>query len=508
MAATLVSALRWWARTRGNDAAWILEDDTVSFRTAQDWTSRIGEDLAARGVKPGDRVGVLGGNSLAWAAAALGVLKAGGVVVPLNPRLVGPELHKILSTAGATMVVHEPAFEPVLKEVAGMGLELQTVALDAVTDLRPEAGAAPNDFVVDVDPEAPAMVIFTSGSTGLSKGVICTNRQLLSIAFEASLTEEGMRPGGTTLLVLPLAFTPGLVWGLALSAILGTTLVVEKTLDPTRAVDLIEKHKVGALFGVPLIFGAIASAPNFGSADLSSLTSAFTGGAPVPVPLLQAWGSKGVKLRQIYGMTEAGGVATATLVKDAEQHPDSCGHGSVFTEFRIVDADGNPVAPGENGEILLRGPGMTPGYWGDEETTAQAIRDGWIHSGDLGTTTEDGRLKFVDRLKDLIITGGINVSPVEIEQVIAAIPGVTEVAVISAPDEKFGETPAAILFADGSVTVEAVVERCNEQLSSYKVPRYVVLSQEPLAKLPNGKLAKVAIREQYADVATTHPKVR
>lgn len=509
MAATLVSALRWWASTRGDDAALILADDTLSFRALQDWSSRVGADLVARGIQPGDRVGVLGGNSPEWAAAALGVLKAGGVVVPLNPRLVGPELHKILTAAGATLVVHEPAFESVLKEVVALGVTVETLGLDAVADLR-EGGVndSPNDFVVDVDPEAPCMVIFTSGTTGLSKGVICTNRQLLSIAFEASLTEEGMRPGGSTLLVLPLAFTPGLVWGLALSAILGTTLVVEKSLDPTRAVDLIEKHRIGALFGVPLIFGAIASAPNFGDADLSSLTSAFTGGAPVPVPLLQAWAAKGVKLRQIYGMTEAGGVATATLVKDAADHPDTCGTGSVFTEFRVVRPDGSDCDPGENGEIILRGPGMTPGYWNDAETTAQAIRDGWIRSGDLGATTEEGRLRFVDRVKDLIITGGINVSPVEIEQVIAGIPGVSEVAVIRAPDERFGETPAAILFADSSVTVEAVVERCNAELSDYKVPRYVVLRAEPLPKLPNGKLAKVAIREEYRDVVTNHPKVR
>jgi fatty-acyl-CoA synthase len=505
MAATLTSALRWWARTRGDDAAWVLDGDTVSFRTAQDWTSRVGQDLLARGVKPGDRVGVLGGNSLEWMAAALGVLKAGAVVVPLNPRLVGAELHKILTTAGASTVVHDPAFEPALKEALALGAEVGTVGLDAIADLR-DGGVC--DAVVDVDPAAPAMVIFTSGTTGLSKGVVCTNQQLLSIAFEASLNEEGMRPGGTTLLVLPLAFTPGLVWGLSLSAILGTTLVVEKSLDPVRAVDLIEAHKVGALFGVPMIFGAIASAPNFATADLSSLSSAFTGGAPVPVPMLQAWAAKGVKLRQIYGMTEAGGVATATLVRDAADHPDTCGTGSVFTEFRVVNPDGTDCAPGENGEIILRGPGMTPGYWNDAETTAQAIQDGWIHSGDLGTTTEDGRLRFVDRLKDLIITGGINVSPVEIEQVIAGIPGVSEVAVIRAPDEKFGETPAAILVADPSVTVEAVVERCNAELSDYKVPRYVVLRAEPLPKLPNGKLAKVAIRDEYRDVVTKHPKVR
>lgn len=505
MAASLTSALRWWARTQGDDTALIVGDDALSYHALQDWTSRVGRHLAEQGVQPGDRVGVLGGNSLEWCAAALGVLKAGAVLVPLNPRLVAPELRTICVDAGAGAVIADAAFEPLVKEVVALGQSLELVGLDVIADLR--AGPV-DDFVVDVAPDDPTMVIFTSGTTGLSKGVICTNRSLLSIVFEATLTEEGLRPGGRTLLVLPLAFTPGLVWGLAMTVTLGGLLVVEPSLDPARAVDLLERHAISALFGVPLIFTAISQASNFAAADLSALKSAFTGGAPVPVSLLAAWGAKGVSLRQIYGMTEAGGVATGTLVKDAAAHPDTCGTGSIFTEFRVVDADGRDCPPGESGEIVLRGPGMTPGYWNDPATTAQAIQDGWIRSGDLGVTDADGRLKFLDRIKDLIITGGINVSPVEIEQVIGALDGVTEVAVISAPDEKFGETPAAIVVAAEGVDAAAVVEHCNAQLSSYKVPRYVVFRREPLPRLPSGKLAKVAIRAEYRNVVTSHPKVR
>jgi fatty-acyl-CoA synthase len=207
-------------------------------------------------------------------------------------------------------------------------------------------------------------------------------------------------------------------------------------------------------------------------------------------------------------MTEAGGVATGTLVRDAETHPDTCGTGSIFTEFRVLRADGTDCDPDEPGEIVLRGPGMTPGYWQDPATTAAAIRDGWLHSGDLGARTADGRLRFVDRLKDLIITGGINVSPGEIEAVVAAVEGVAEVVVISAPDEKFGETPAAIVVAAGPLDAATVIEACNVGLSSYKVPRYVVIRTDPLPRLPNGKVAKVAVREEYRDVANTHPKVR
>ena len=505
MAATLTSALRWWARTKGDQPALIVDDDVIDYRGLQDWTSRVGRMLVERGVRPGDRVGVLGANSLEWCAAALGVLKAGAVLVPLNARMVAPELHKVATDAGARLILVDPALETLAKEVAVLSGDLEHIALNAVADLR--TGGV-DDFVVDIAPDDPTMIIFTSGSTGTSKGVVCTNRTLLSIVFEASLVEEGLRPGGRTLLVLPLAFTPGLVWGLAMTTVLGGQLVIERELNPARAVELLERHRITALFGVPLIFGAIAAAENFATADLSSLSSAFTGGAAVPVSLLQAWGAKGVSLRQIYGMTEAGGVATATLVQDAEAHPDTCGTGSIFTEFRVLRADGTDADPDEPGEIVLRGPGMTPGYWQDPDTTAAAIRDGWLHSGDLGARTADGRLRFVDRLKDLIITGGINVSPGEIESVVAAVEGVAEVVVISAPDEKFGETPAAIVVAAGPLDAATVIEACNVGLSSYKVPRYVVIRTDPLPRLPNGKVAKVAVREEYRDVANTHPKVR
>ncbi|MGQ0845743.1 MAG: class I adenylate-forming enzyme family protein [Sporichthyaceae bacterium] len=507
MATSLVSTLRWWARTKGDDTALIVGEDAVTFRGLHDWSGRVGRDLAERGVRPGDRVCVLGGNSLPWCAAALGVLRAGGVLVPMNARMVPSELHGVVRDAGATVLVHADELAASAAAVNELGADLHLVPFAAVEQLR--AGGE-DDFVVDTAPDDTIMVLFTSGSTGLSKGVVCTNRSVLNIAFEASLTEEGLRPGGRTLLVLPLAFTPGLVWGLSISAVIGGLLVIEPEFVPARAVDLIERHRIGAIFGVPLIFGAMAAAENFAAADLSSLRTALTGGAAVPVPLLEAWSAKGVSLRQIYGMTEAGGVATGTLVRDADLHPDSCGTGSIFTEFKVVRSDGTECDADEPGEILLRGPGMTPGYWNDPETTAAAIVEGWLRSGDLGVADKDGRLRFVDRLKDLIITGGINVSPVEIEMTIGAMEGIAEVAVVSAPDERFGETPAAIVVGKPGVDLDlaAIVEHCNTHLTDYKVPRYVVVRTTPLPRLPSGKLAKPAIRAEYRDVATTHPRVR
>ncbi|NKQ53208.1 long-chain fatty acid--CoA ligase [Amycolatopsis sp. K13G38] len=505
MAASVQSALRWWARTEGEQTAVRVGEDEISYRDLQDWTSRAARALGERGIRPGDRVGVLGTNCMDWCAAALGVLKAGGVLVPLNPRLVAAELHKIVSDAGATAIIAATEFQAVAKEVAALGSSPELLGFDEVATLR--AGGT-DDFGIEIGADEPAMVLFTSGTTGLSKGVICTNRTLLSIVFEASLTEEGLRPGCRTLLVLPLAFTPGLVWGLSMTVVLGGTIVIEPDFDPGRAVRLIGEQRIDAMFGVPLIFGAMAKAAEFAGADLTSLKTALTGGAAVPVPMLEAWGTKGVKLRQIYGMTEAGGVATSTLAKDAAGHPDTCGTGSIFTEFKVVREDGSECDPGEPGEVILSGPGVTPGYWQDTENTARALRDGWLYSGDLGMRDAEGRLKFVDRIKDLIISGGINVSPVEIEQVISGIDGVDEVAVISAADEKFGETPAAVVVGKGELTAQSIVDGCKRLLAGYKVPRYIVFRDEPLPRLPSGKLAKVAIRKEYADIAREHPKVR
>ena len=505
MATSIASALDWWARTRGERAALVFGDDTISYRAYRDWTGRVARRLAGSGVAPGDRVAVLGGNTPEWVAAAVGAIKAGAVLVPLNPRLVAAELRKLLRESGASVVITDAAHQDALKEAEALGGTFATMGMEAIAELR--TGGA-ESFRIDREPHEPAALLFTSGSTGLSKGVICTNRMLLDIVFENLVREEGLGTGSSTLLLLPLCFTPGLVYGVAMTGVLGGTLVVEADLDAARAVRLLARHEIQVIFGVPLIYEVMAKTPEFASADLSRLSYAIVGGAAVPVPLLAAWGAKGVQLRQIYGMTEAGGVATATLPEEAAEHPDSCGIGSVFTDLKVVRPDGTECDPDETGEIVIRGPGVTPGYWQDPATTAQVLRDGWLYSGDLGSRDDQGRIRFLDRLKDLIITGGINVSPLEIEAVISGIPGVTEVAVIAARDERFGETPAAIVSVSGDVDAATIVAACSGQLADYKVPRYVVIRHEPLPRLPSGKLAKPELRKQYADVSEQYARVR
>ncbi|MFW0785214.1 AMP-binding protein [Gordonia sp. CPCC 206044] len=505
MAATIGSALHWWAGTKGDQRALIVDDETLTYRELQNWSSRVARRIIAAGVTPGDRVGVLGPNSLAWPVLALGVMKAGAVLVPLNPRLKPAELRKVLDDSGAGLTIAPGEYAEQVDQTRALGSDFQALWFDDFVGLRE---GDRDDFRIDRNYDDPVAILFTSGSTGLSKGVICTNQTLLNIVFEATLTEEGFRPGSTALLLLPLVFTPGLVWGLVMSVVLGNTLVIEKELKPGRAATLIGEHGVNALFGVPLVFEAISRTPEFEAADVSSLRTAIVGGAAVAPALLKAWADKGVALRQIYGMTEAGGVATATTRDEAFTHPDTCGTGSIFTELKVIRSDGTDAAPGEEGEIVLRGPGVTPGYWNDDEATAQALHDGWLHGGDLGTLDDDGRVKFVDRMKDLIITGGINISPVEIERVISEIDGVEEVAVIAASDDRFGETPAAIVTISGDVDAATIVEHCDRIVADYKVPRYVIIRDEPLPRLPSGKLSKTAIRSEYRDVSERFTKVR
>jgi fatty-acyl-CoA synthase len=505
MSATVGAALAWWAKDRPEASAYVFDNETLTYATVEHWSSRVAAELRARGVQTGDRVGLLAPNSVPWPVAALAVIKAGAVLVPLNGRFKAAELRSVLNDAGATAVIAADALKGVVDEANQLGDPVQVVTFSAIEVLRDGSGDA---FRIDRAEEEPIAIIFTSGSTGQSKGVVLTNRTLMNIVFEASLTEDGFHRGSTALLVLPLCFTPGLVWGLLMSTVLGGSLVIEKELVPGRAVELIEKHKVEAIFGVPLIYQAMASSPEFGAADLSSLRTAVVGGAAVPLALLEAWAAKDVALRQIYGMTEAGGIATHTPVAEFRDHPESCGSGLIFTKVKAVREDGTDVEPGELGELVISGPGVTPGYWNAPEINNSVFRDGWLHSGDLGTLDEAGRITFRDRLKDLIITGGINVSPVELETVVSKLDGVAEVAVIAAPDPKFGETVAAIVHGTDSLTAEYIVSECSKVLADFKVPRYVVLRPDPLPRLPNGKISKVDIRAEYADLVDRFDRVR
>jgi fatty-acyl-CoA synthase len=276
---------------------------------------------------------------------------------------------------------------------------------------------------------------------------------------------------------------------------------LETGFDPKSALQRLSQERIQIVMGVPVLYEQMAALPDFEDADFSSLELVTVGGARVSVEVLEAWLTKGVTIQQIYGMTELGGTSTSNRKRDAVTHPEAVGRGSIFTKHRVVRPDGTDCEPGEQGEIIVRGPSVTPGYWRNEEATKEALVDGWFHSGDIGVFGEDGLLRMVDRLKDMIISGAYNIAPSEIEAVISNLPAVEEVAVIPVADAKFGETSAAVIYKASSLTAEEVVAHCNSHLAPYKVPRYVVFEPDPLPRMASGKLAKRELRSKYEDVS-------
>ncbi|GAA2736674.1 class I adenylate-forming enzyme family protein [Actinocorallia aurantiaca] len=497
MSATVSHALRWWARRRPAEPALAVGGVSLTYRELENWTSRVAESLAKSGVAPGDRVGVIGRNSLEWAVAALSVIKTGAILLPLNNRFRARELADIVADTTPTRILGDDEFADV---VAGLPGGIGFGALSGLGRLRPGPDA---DFRRDRDPSEPLIIMMTSGSTGRPKGVVYTDAGILGAIFEWMLMEETVRPGVRIFLPVPFAFAPGTVWGLMRAVTLGGLLVFQPKFDPAEAVRLLQEYEIQISLGGPIIYEQMARTPDFEAAEFPHLKTAVTGGARVPVELLEKWMGKGLPIRQLYGMSEIGGIATATMAEDAFAHPDTCGSGGIFSEVKVIREDGTECERGEQGGIIARGPSVMLGYWNDPGRTAEVLKDGWIHGGDAGYFTEDGRLKFVDRVRDIIISGGINISPAEVESVIGAIDGVEEVVVIAAADEKYGEVPAAVLRLREGATAEDVLAVCREQLADFKVPRHVVVRAEPLPRLAHGKIDKVEVRREYAGLGTS-----
>jgi fatty-acyl-CoA synthase len=505
MTAQVTDPIVWWGKEMPDQPAIVFQGTTVTYGELDSWTARVAAHYAAAGVEVGDRVGLIGANSVEWAVAALGAFRAGATLVPLNLRLLPDELADLVSDSTPLVVVADADRAEVMKDIASRRHQFAIIDLSFVSELR-EGAYSP--FRRDVDASSPLLVVFTSGTSAKPKGVVFTHRTALDFMFEWSLIEPDFTRGMRLLLVLPLHGLPGTMWAMTHTLVHGGTLFLETGFDPDGAVRALAQHRITCFLGVPLLYEQMGSSPAFEEADLSDLRVAHVGGARVSVPLLRRWQQKGVLLRQIYGLTEGGGSITVTPRDCALERPESCGRGGPFTRFKTVREDGSDCEPGEPGEILVQGPAVTPGYWNNEQATRDAFVDGWLRTGDVGVIDGGGFLTMVDRVKDMIISGGINISPTEIENVIVELDEIEEVAVIPVADEKFGETPAAIVRFRSPLPVEELIAHCNARLADFKVPRYVATVAEPLPRMASGKLAKRVLKEQYADIPTTHPKVR
>jgi fatty-acyl-CoA synthase len=492
----LQDGLAYGARRHPDKIFGSVDGEVVRYGALATWTDGIAQHLQSLGVVAGDRVALAGGNSLPWMAAAYAILKCGAIIVPVNDRYVADEVEHLLALTEPRVVL---ADEPRTAIVAETGLPVPVVALERLDDFRD--GAAPGWSEVRVTSEAVAMVIFTSGSTARPKGAMMTHGNYLAKFFEMMMLDPRLGPDTRALMPLGLHSSPGLPWGILFTGLLGGSLYVTRKYRAEETLATLANEGIGFFIGAPMIYDQIARLPGFAEADLSALGFARCGGATLNPATHAAWLDKGVAVRALYGMTEMGGGSIIASEEEARIAPDSCGRGLALTRFRMLRGDGSECEPGEPGDIWLRGPGMMAGYWRDPEATAATIVDGWLRTGDVGAVDKQGYFRFVDRSKEIIKSGGFNISPTEIEAVLVDIEGVIEAAVFAVSDEKFGEVPFACLHVEVDITAELVVERCRGKLAGFKLPRYVQIDRAPLPRLANQKIDRRYLKGFYADTA-------
>jgi fatty-acyl-CoA synthase len=503
--ALVTDGLAWWAETTPDRAAIVFDGhDSVDYAGLARWTDAAAHLLSERGLRAGDRFGIIGGNSLEWCVAAIGALKLGAVVVPYNNRFVAAELRYLVENSEPALVAADDNHRPQMSgAIEGGPVEL--VGLSEFTPLREQVcDPVPRP---EVDADDVAVLVYTSGTTSNPKGVEFTHRSTQAFIHEWGLMEPALRPGAGLIFVLSMSGAPGILWHVLHPLNRGMTIHYEKAFEPKTTLARLASGQVQVMMGVPVLFEQMAALPEFADADLRAMELVTVAGARVSTSTIRAWLDKGVTLRQGYGMTELGGLSTLNPVSEALTRPESVGRDAVFTRHRIVRPDGTDCDPEEPGEIIVRGPAVTTRYWRNEAATGESLRDGWFHSGDVGIRDAGGFMRIVDRMKDLIISGGFNIAPSEIEAVINELPGVDEVCVIAADDEKFGETPAAVISAHTPPSAQDVVELCRMRLAAFKVPRYVIFQDEPLPRMASGKIARRELRARYSDIAATHDKL-
>ena len=459
-------------------------------------TCSLANALRALGIRRGDRVACLTPNHPAQLETLFACGMLGAVHVPLNTRLTGGEIAPLLRDAGASALVHDrrgpvdelpPDLAPTriaLGEPADGEHHYDTLLADASAELVDEP----------VGHDEPCLIMYTSGSTGTPKGAVLTHGNLTWNCFNV-LIESDLSSDDVALVTAPL-FHIAALGMLCLPALLKGATVVLDTFEAGRALETIERERVTITFGVPTMYQTLAAHPRFAATDLSSVHTLLCGGSPVPRELIEHYSDRGLTFVQGYGMTET---APGALLLDREHTRSKMGSAGVpsfFTDVRIVDGDGNPAAPGEKGEVVISGPNVMREYWGRPEATAEALRDGWFHSGDVATADEDGYVHIVDRLKDVLISGGENVYPAEIEQELHAHPQVATCAVIGVPDAQWGEVGRAVVVARGEVQERELLDFLRQRLAGYKVPRSVAFTTD-LPTTGSGKLRKTEIRREF-----------
>ena len=479
----------------------VCEDVRRTYKDLNARANRLANAMKAIGIGYGDRVGLLALNEPEYYDMYFGLGKIGATLVPVNYRLAGPEIQYILSDCGSKVFVFGKEYTEVVDSIRNA---IPAKDFVAIFDDAPQWAKSYEALIGDASDEEPEIVggdddtltiLYTSGTTGRPKGAELTHTYYYwnSVNLMATL---GLNIGETTMIALPL-FHIGALAGPPYIVHSGGKAVLLRSLDPQRFLELLEEEKVNGFGSVPQLLDFLKWVPDFEKYDWSSVRVILVYAAPVPVTLIKEYEAAGIEVRQLYGLTECN---TGTVL-DSENAIDkvgSCGKPFFHTDVRVVDDNGRDLGSGEKGEVLLRAPNVMKGYWNRPEDTAAAIKDGWLYTGDIAKMDTDGFLYILDRKKDMIISGGENIYPAEIEDALLNNPKIADVGVIGYPHEKWGEAVKAIVVVKegGTLTEKELIEWCQGRIGRFKIPKAVVFT-DTIPRTPTGKILKRELREKF-----------
>ena len=501
---TLADVLEPSLRICPDEVCIFFEDRQITYRELDEAANRIASALVDLGVRPGDRVAMHLDNRPELIEVYFGVMRAGAVLVPTNVMYTAEEMQHILSDSGAKVIFvlaglaqKIASIAPALGELTAIVEVLGQSLSSSLEFTALKAKSAPRRPEVSIDPEGLAFIQYTSGTTGKPKGAMVRHRNVLAV-LESTIDLPGGiegREDDRILLVLPLFHAYALNLAINRAVLSCHTIVLVNRFDAHRVLSLMEKHRVTIFYGAPPMYFAFVNTEGADRHDLSSLRAAFSGAAPLPVVILEKFKAlSGVEICEGYGLSETAPTLSSNAA-GAVNKPGSVGPPIPGVELRIVDAEGRDVVRGEVGEIIARGPNIFKGYWNRPAETAEAIRDGWFYTGDLGRIDEDGYYYIVDRKKDMILVSGYNVYPIEVENVILRHEKVIDCAVIGVPDSYSGERVKAVvvLKPGAELGLEELEAYCREHLAAFKVPRLLEV-RDALPKNPTGKVLKRELR--------------
>jgi fatty-acyl-CoA synthase len=485
----------------GEREAIVTADRRWTWRTLDNDIAKAAAALDAFGVRKHDRIAILSANSPEFIIASHGASRLGAIVVPVNTRLAAPELAHILNDSGSTVLAFSAAEAHLAEAASRMAAPIALVSLGPSTrypDLLAGCYGDPvhEDRAVEQD---DAFILYTSGTTGKPKGVLLDHHRAVWAAM-AQIVSLGLRDGDRYLHLAPMYHSGGTTFLNATTLLGGTHIVVPK-FDAGAVLELVQRYRATWLFAVPTMYQRILHSFEGTCADLTSWRVGVFGAAPMPAAAIERLLTTfpQVSFFQQCGQTEAGPTGIYSTMEQVRSRPQSSGHlAQPFIQARVVDARGNDTPSGHVGELVFRGEAITKGYWNQPQATQEVIRDGWLHTGDLMHVYDDGAMRLVDRLRDVIITGGRNVYSAEVEQAIADHPEVIDVAVIGRPDPEWGETVVAFITAvDGSgLTPASIRQYCSSRIASYKVPREVIFARIP--RNGAGKIQKHLLRDELS----------